>query len=155
MMSGVSAEVVAEDRIVLRRYLQYGIDRLLTIGAATVTVIALFMLALLALTAGWPRFVLYVPVGAFILVVIISDLLIDVWIPLKRAGSTPGMLVVGLRIVAIDGRQLGVRDYLLRWLLSVVDGLFLGLLGALLIALTPRHQRMGDIVARTLVVRLA
>lgn len=154
MMSGVSAEVVAKDRIVLRRYLQYGIDRLLTVGAATVTVIVVFLLALLALSAGWPRFVLYVPVGAFILAVLVSDLLIDVWIPLKRAGSTPGMLVVGLRIVSVDGRQLGVRDYLLRWLLSVVDGLFFGLLGALLIALTPRHQRMGDIVARTLVVRL-
>ncbi|MFJ8958468.1 hypothetical protein ACIRG5_03710 [Lentzea sp. NPDC102401] len=41
----------------------------------------------------------------------------------------------------------------MRWLLMAVDGLLMGLVGAVLIAVTPRNQRLGDIVAGTMVVR--
>jgi uncharacterized RDD family membrane protein YckC len=153
MMMGVSAETAVEDKIVLRRYLQYGVDRLLVIGASVVTLILGLLVAFPLIMAGAPKFVIYVPFGAFILMLIVGDLLVDVWTPHKRDGATPGMLLFDLRIVSTEGKPLAVRDYLVRWALSVVDGLFLGLVGALLIAFTPRHQRMGDIVARTVVVR--
>jgi uncharacterized RDD family membrane protein YckC len=36
----------------------------------------------------------------------------------------------------------------------VVDGFAFGLAGLLVMLLSPRHQRVGDLVARTLVVRV-
>jgi uncharacterized RDD family membrane protein YckC len=52
-------------------------------------------------------------------------------------------------------RRPSLRSYMIRWLMAVVDGYFFGLVGALAIAFTPRHQRFGDMVARTVVVRRA
>jgi uncharacterized RDD family membrane protein YckC len=46
-------------------------------------------------------------------------------------------------------------QYCVDWLLMVVDGYCFGLVGALTIALSPRHQRFGDMAARTVVVRRA
>lgn len=159
MMLGVLGETVVEDvekvedKVVLRRYLQYGVDRLLVLGASVVTLLLGLLVAFPLVLAGVPKFVLYVPLGLFILTTIVGDFLVDVWAPHKRDGATPGMLLFDLRIVSAVGKPLAVRDYAVRWIMSIVDGLLLGLVGALLIALTPRHQRMGDIVARTLVVR--
>jgi len=74
-------------------------------------------------------------------------------VPHRHGGATPAMRRLGLRIVRIDGGEPSLRDYLVRWLLFAVDGLFLCLVGVVLIAITPRNQRLGDIVTRTVVVR--
>ena len=60
---------------------------------------------------------------------------------------------LGLRITTLRGGEPSLRAYLVRWLLMAVDGLLLGLVGAVLIAVTPRNQRLGDMVAGTVVVR--
>jgi uncharacterized RDD family membrane protein YckC len=88
-------------------------------------------------------------------VVVGCDLLIHVWVPLRRGGVTPGMLVVGLRIETTQGGAPGVRDYLVRWFLFTVDGLLLGLVAVVSIAATERRQRVGDLIARTVVVRVS
>jgi uncharacterized RDD family membrane protein YckC len=146
---------IAATRVVGRRYLQYLVDRLLIVGAGLVVAVVVFGLVLLGLWAGWPAtFMLYVALVLYILAVLAIALWIDVWIPHTRGGATPAMRWFGLRIVSLHGEPPSLRDYLVRWLLSVVDGLFLGLAGAVLIAMTPLHQRMGDIVACTVVVRV-
>lgn len=67
-------------------------------------------------------------------------------------GATIGKLIVGLRVVNLDGTPIGLRAALLRSLLRLVDGMFVGVIGALAIQLSPKRQRLGDRVARTLVV---
>ena len=83
-----------------------------------------------------------------------GNLWFDIWYPRGMGGATPAMRWLGLKIVTIRGDEPSLRQYFLRWLLMVVDGLFLGLVGAVLIAVSPRHQRLGDMVAGTLVVRV-
>jgi uncharacterized RDD family membrane protein YckC len=83
-----------------------------------------------------------------------GGLWVDVWLPYRNGGATPGMRWLRLRIVTVDGTPPRLRDYVVRWALLVVDGVLLGIVGAILIAVTDRHQRLGDVVARTLVVKV-
>ena len=69
-------------------------------------------------------------------------------------GQTPGKRVVGLRVVTTEGARAGILPCLIRNLLRVVDLLPGGYgLGALLMLLTGRAQRLGDLAAGTVVVR--
>jgi uncharacterized RDD family membrane protein YckC len=69
-----------------------------------------------------------------------------------RFGKTPGKWLVGIRVLGTDLRPCGFGRALLRNLLTFVDGFFNFLVGALLVALTERWQRLGDLAARTIVV---
>ncbi len=70
-------------------------------------------------------------------------------------GRTPGKRIIGLRVVRIDGTPITVESAALRNVLRVVDlqpG-FTAMLGLGMIAGLPRSQRIGDLVAGTIVVR--
>jgi uncharacterized RDD family membrane protein YckC len=71
------------------------------------------------------------------------------------SGRTPAMRLTGLRIVTTAGGRPRFTAYVIRWLLMVADGALFGLVGLVVILATPRRQRIGDIVAGTLVVREA
>lgn len=70
-------------------------------------------------------------------------------------GWSPGKLVVGLRIVKQDTFELaGVGPNLLRGLLWVVDGFVCGpLVGGIAMVSTDGNRRIGDMAAKTFVVR--
>jgi uncharacterized RDD family membrane protein YckC len=69
-----------------------------------------------------------------------------------RVGKTPGKWLVGIRVLGTDLRPCGFGRAFLRNLLTLVDGFFSFLVGALLVALTENWQRLGDMAARTVVV---
>ena len=74
--------------------------------------------------------------------------------PSTHGGQTPAMGWLGLRIVREeDGGVPTLGQTTIRWLLLIVDGIFFGLVGIILISNSARHQRLGDSVAKTLVVR--
>lgn len=155
MISVVSVDDVPATGVVLRRYAQYALDFLMLMTVVLLLLAGGLFLALEALMAGWPRQVLYVPIVVALVAGAGCTLLNQVWLPHRRGGATVAMRWLGLHIVRLDGGAPRLRDYLVRWLLNCVDGQCFGLLGAVIIAVTPRHQRLGDIVARTLVVRVS
>jgi uncharacterized RDD family membrane protein YckC len=72
-------------------------------------------------------------------------------------GQTPGKRLLALRVVSADGYPATLAQNLLRSALWPVDVLLpvpvpFGLLGLVVIAVTDKRQRIGDIVAGTLVV---
>ncbi len=68
-------------------------------------------------------------------------------------GQTLGKRVMKVRVVAVEG-ELTKGKVLVRTVLRLVDGLpFLYLIGFVLVIVTPQHQRLGDMAARTVVVR--
>lgn len=67
-------------------------------------------------------------------------------------GATLGKLALGLRVVKTDGTALTWSGALIRNLLRLVDGLFGCLVGAILMWTSPLNQRLGDRVAKTVVV---
>ena len=71
------------------------------------------------------------------------------------SGRTPGKLLLGIRVVGTDLKPCGFGRALVRNLLKIVDGFFSWLVGLLLVALTDDWQRLGDMAARTIVVRIA
>lgn len=68
-------------------------------------------------------------------------------------GATLGKYLLGLRVTTLAGRRPTVRQVLVRNLARLVDGLpVLYLVGACAVWLSPTRQRVGDRIARTLVV---
>ena len=69
------------------------------------------------------------------------------------AGRTAGKQIVGLRVVRTDGTPAGPGPILVRTLLRIIDQLpVLYLLGFVVMLVTGRQQRLGDLAAQTHVV---
>ena len=69
-------------------------------------------------------------------------------------GRTPGKAALGLRVVTIEGGPIRFRHAAIRAILGVFDKyLGSGLVGVGAVLATRRNQRMGDLVAGTIVLR--
>jgi uncharacterized RDD family membrane protein YckC len=69
-------------------------------------------------------------------------------------GRTVGKLLTGIRTVREDGSVPGIGKALVRWLLLVVDALpCIPLVGFITALTTQGHRRVGDMAAKTFVVR--
>lgn len=69
-------------------------------------------------------------------------------------GSTVGKMILGLRVVKLDGSAISWRASVVRNLLRFVDGIVFYLVGAILIWTSPQRQRLGDRLAETVIIRL-
>jgi uncharacterized RDD family membrane protein YckC len=68
-------------------------------------------------------------------------------------GQTPGKRLLHLRVIKVDGSPVSGVDVLLRNLSRPIDTLGpMGLLGLLMIFVSRKAQRLGDLMARTLVI---
>lgn len=101
-----------------------------------------FSSPLLAIGIGWLVILLLV-IGYFVAFEVFGE------------GKTPGKSMFGIRVLGIDGEPVGFGPSMVRNLLRLVD-LFpvLPVLGPIAILVSDRNQRIGDLAARTLVVRL-
>lgn len=74
---------------------------------------------------------------------------------LLRHGQSWGKKIMKIQVVRADGDAAAAGDYLLRSMLYFVD-LFasMGILGGLLIHASPKRQRLGDILAGTVVIKI-
>ena len=68
-------------------------------------------------------------------------------------GATFGKKALGLRVVRLDGSPIGWSEAILRFLLRIVDFQFSGLVALICVITTEKQQRVGDMVAKTLVVK--
>lgn len=68
-------------------------------------------------------------------------------------GGTLGKVVAGIRVQRVAGGKIGLKSALWRTLLRVVDGAAFYVVGAILVIVTKRHQRLGDLAAGSIVVR--
>jgi uncharacterized RDD family membrane protein YckC len=69
-------------------------------------------------------------------------------------GQTLGKMMVGVKVRRLDGNEVTFTEAATRWLMRVPD-IFIsaGALAAILVSSTERSQRMGDILAGTIVIR--
>ena len=69
-------------------------------------------------------------------------------------GRTVGKFITGVRVVdATTGRAPGLLSAFVRTLLRLIDGIFAYLVGFLIVVNSERRRRLGDMAAKTLVVR--
>jgi uncharacterized RDD family membrane protein YckC len=69
-------------------------------------------------------------------------------------GQTIGKMLFGIKVVREDTGEIpGLGAATVRTLLRLVDGLFGYLVGFIAVLLSSKRQRIGDMAARTLVIR--
>ena len=133
---------------------QYILDGLLS---AVPTFVLLFIVAGIAGASADPNAALTIVGIGYVFVFIVglaSAFVVHAYWPSTHQGQTPAMGWLNLRIVREeDGGVPTLGQCVIRWLLLIVDGLFAGILGLIVMSTSARHQRVGDMVAKTLVVR--
>lgn len=154
-----------EDRLTIETPEGVSIDLTLAglgsrLGAATIDVIiqGILLLAVtlalsLAGTAVSPDLgVFLMGIGTLVVMIIV----IGYYIVFEafNGGRTPGKAVFGIRVVTVDGSSLSLGAVTLRTLMRLVDflpGAYA--VGAIAVVTSARNQRLGDLVASTVVVR--
>ncbi len=139
-----------------RRCLAHLVDLVLCYGG-----VALFALAMVLLALGPSGFASFGDQASVLakagLGVLLLALFFVQWVYFAAweavTGRTPGKAVFGLRVVTTTGRPIGLRAAVLRNVLRAADLLPVGYVaGVASMALSSRFQRLGDLVAGTMVV---
>ena len=76
------------------------------------------------------------------------------WRPLRNGGQTYAMSALGLRVERLSGEPLTFGTMFLRMLFLAVDVGITPLIGWIAIAASAKKQRVGDMVAKTIVTQV-
>jgi uncharacterized RDD family membrane protein YckC len=133
-----------ETRVTGRRFVQFLIDYIIV--------------GVIASLIGWA---LDRGTGATHAILITLTVVLDLawafwyWVyrPYTSHGQTFGMQAMGIRVISRDGGPASMMQLLIRAVLLIIDELIVFLVGFVTIMLSRYRQRVGDHVARTLVVR--
>ncbi|WP_017624131.1 RDD family protein [Nocardiopsis chromatogenes] len=142
--------------VVGRRVGQYIIDGILS---SIIPFAAMIVLLPLAFTPTEPDGSPSNPGLAVFLTLLVIVLWVLIYIgywviwPAKAGGQTLGMKMLGLRVVSADGSEATMMQHFIRWILLIVDGIFYGLVGLVVILASEGNQRVGDMLAKAYVVR--
>jgi uncharacterized RDD family membrane protein YckC len=91
----------------------------------------------------WIQILMYFPIYFY-----------HLYMEILNNGRSIGKMLIGLKVVRLDGTPPTIGGYILRWLLSPIDLLLTGSVAIISIALTEHGQRLGDIAAGTTVIKL-
>jgi uncharacterized RDD family membrane protein YckC len=142
-----------------RRFLAYLLDLIICYTVFTIFAF-IVMIAVIGFAATTDAAESAIGAGVGILLVVLFAIqwvyfaVLEAW-----RGRTPGKSALGLRVVTVTGRPIGFRAAALRNVLRAADALplaytagLLSLAGLVSMSATRRFQRLGDLVAGTLVV---
>ena len=136
------------------RFAAAACDGLLLVLGYVALMLVIFLIAQ-ADPTGMSGFVAGVLAGGFLLCLILYLFLAHQLLD----GQSPGKQLFGLRVLSADGFPASATQVLLRSLLWPIDVFFpipmpfFGLLGVVVMSATAHRQRIGDLVAGTVVVR--
>lgn len=79
----------------------------------------------------------------------------DLVFELFMNGQSPGKKIMKIKVISLNGAQPTSGQYILRWLFRIVDFalIYPGLIALIAAALSDKTQRVGDIVAGTMLIR--
>lgn len=124
------------------RILAFIIDALILIGYA---ILASFGIAGLGLDGG-QLWVYYLIIG---LPVFLYHLIWEIF----NNGKSPGKAVLNIKVARLDGSRPGFGQYIIRWLLRLIDiSISSGGVAIVTILLNGKGQRLGDLAAGTAVI---
>jgi len=91
---------------------------------------------------------------AFVFLVTIPFLFYTLLFEVFMSGQTPGKKIMKIKVCKIDGDSADFISYLIRWMFRLVDiTLTNGVAAILTIVIGEKGQRVGDILAKTTVVK--
>lgn len=83
--------------------------------------------------------------------VVFYDLLLEIFLN----GQSFGKKIMGIKVISLNGGQASFSQYLIRWIFRIVDFSFSGSIVALVtVAASEKKQRVGDMVAGTVLVKM-
>jgi len=90
----------------------------------------------------------------FIFLALAFFLLYSLLFELMNNGKSLGKMILGLKVMKTEGTQAIAGDYLARWVFRSLE-LYMtaGLFAAIMVSLSDKNQRLGDLVANTVVVK--
>jgi uncharacterized RDD family membrane protein YckC len=68
-------------------------------------------------------------------------------------GQSVGKMITKIKVVREDGKPIDMNQAFIRNILRIIDGLIVYLIGAILIWRSDKKQRLGDSIAKTVVVK--
>ncbi len=91
----------------------------------------------------------------FILGYVLPTLLYRLLCEIFMGGQTLGKRAMGIRVVRIDGTSPTIGNYVMRWILHLIEvRAFGGIIALIAVASSSKGQRLGDMAAGTSVVKL-
>ena len=96
-------------------------------------------------------------VGTVIIITIYATLFVfyDLLFEVFMNGQSIGKRIMKIKVISLDGGQPRFGQYLLRWLFRIVDFALIepGFIAFVVAAVSDKPQRVGDIVAGTMLIR--
>lgn len=90
----------------------------------------------------------------FILIFMIPAMCYHLIFELFFNGRSLGKMITGIKVVKIDGSNPRLSNYLIRWIFRLVDvTIMAGSIATITIILSNKGQRLGDMAAKTTVIR--
>lgn len=98
---------------------------------------------------------IYPQLGGWIIFFILPVMLYHILCETFLNGQSFGKMIMKVKVVKKNGTQAGFLSYLLRWIFRLIENpfVFLNGVGILTIIINGQGQRLGDIVAGTVVIR--
>lgn len=112
----------------------------------------LFTVIGLIATISLSKISLYVVLIVFIVVFAFYDLVCELFMN----GQTFGKKALKIKVISLDGSQPTFGQYIFRWLFRMIDfGIPLGwgVVALVAVVVTKNHQRVGDILAKTTLIK--
>ncbi|HKG08504.1 MAG TPA: RDD family protein [Pedobacter sp.] len=127
------------------------VARLIDLAVFFVLYILFIVLGLLSFAADASiviSIILGVYAGAYVFYNLICEIFMN--------GQSIGKRLMKIRVISLDGNQASLGQYFIRWLFRLVDFVLTAQVGGLIcIAVSEKKQRIGDIVAGTVMIRTA
>jgi len=115
-------------------------------------IIILYLLAIFSFAKNVPILPAYQAI--FFLIATLPVLCYSLLFEVFNHGQSIGKMIMNIRVVMADGSSPTFGAYLLRWLLYLIDFTITGGLGLIFILMTKKSQRIGDLAAGTMVIKL-
>lgn len=128
------------------------------IAARCIDLAGFVVLYFLAVIIGLAASISQSAVGFIIVMIIfgVAFVFYDLLCELFMNGQTFGKRALKIKVISLDGTQPTFGQYILRWLFRMVDFGFpfgWGVVALISVAVTKNHQRVGDILAKTTLIK--
>ncbi|EGK00841.1 RDD family protein [Dysgonomonas gadei] len=91
----------------------------------------------------------------FVIIIFFPVIFYDLLFETLNNGQSPGKMVMKIRVVNVDGTAPTSSSFLIRWLFRLIDfSMTEGFLAVIMVAVTKKSQRLGDLLAGTTVIDL-
>lgn len=134
------------------------LDRFIALILDSTLIVAVFVLCGMAVAVRWGGVtesgfsLVGIPASISFMVTTLFAVLYY-WLMEGLFGATIGKMAAAIRVTGLEGEKCGLGNALVRTFLRIFDGLFFYLLGFLVAVRSPKKQRIGDHLAKTLVIK--